>query len=242
MVNKVTHAIIMAAGYGTRMRPLTDHTPKPLITVNDTPLIESVINSLHANGIQQIYIVVGYLKDAFNYLTNKYQDIHLINNPYYETCNNIASLYMARDYIANAIILDGDQDIYHPEILQPTFNYSGYNAVWTDQFTKEWLLTVNQHNIITHCSRNGGSHGYRLYSVSRWNYADGLRLKHYLTIEMEQKQHTQLYWDDVALFQYPQAFKLQVYPMQANDIIEFDSIAELAQVDHSYCKYLHSKA
>lgn len=238
MVNKVDHAIIMAAGYGTRMRPLTDHTPKPLITVNGTPLIESVINGLHANGIQHIYIVVGYLKDAFNYLANQDQDIHLITNPYYQTCNNIASLYMARDYIANAIILDGDQEIYDPQILQPCFNLSGYNAVWTDHFTNEWLLTVNHAGIITHCSRNGGSHGYRLYSVSRWNTADGLRLKHYLTIEMEQKHHTQLYWDDVALFQYPQAFKLGVYPMKAGAIAEFDSIAELAQVDHSYDKYL----
>ena len=235
--NRVTHAIIMAAGFGTRMQPLTTTTPKPLLTVNGITMIESVIQNLRANHIEQIYIVVGYLKDQFAFLTTKYPHIHLITNPYYAQCNNIASLYMARQYIPDAIILDADQYINDATVLHPDFDLSGYNAVWTDQLTKEWLLTTDDQGIITHCARNGGVHGYRLYSISRWNHADGVRLQHYLVDELQQ-HHTDLYWDDVALFQHPAAFQLKAYPMPRGAVREFDSIAELAQVDPTYAKYL----
>ena len=100
---------------------------------------------------------MGYLKEQFNQLTDKYSGITIIKNPYYETCNNISSLYMAREYLEDAIILDGDQIIYNDEILSPEFELSGYNAVWTDEPTDEWLMSV-QDGIVTDCSRNGGSH------------------------------------------------------------------------------------
>lgn len=96
---KVERAIIMAAGKGTRMRPITLHTPKPLVKVNGKRMIDSVIEALHKNGISEIYIVVGYLKDQFEILPKEYENVKLIENPFYDTCNNISSLYVARDYI-----------------------------------------------------------------------------------------------------------------------------------------------
>ena len=76
---------------------------------------------LHKNGIYEIYVVVGYLKEQFVELEKEYPGLKLIENAYYDTCNNIASLYVARNYIENAIILDGDQIIYNPDILAPEF-------------------------------------------------------------------------------------------------------------------------
>ena len=111
-MNKVERAIIMAAGVGERMKPITDETPKPLIKVNGTRMIDSVIDALHNNGITEIYIVIGHLKDKFDVLNEKYNDLIFIENPYYKTSNNISSLYMARNHIKNSIILDGDQIIY----------------------------------------------------------------------------------------------------------------------------------
>lgn len=79
----------------------------------------------------------------------------IIENPYYEECNNISSLYVAREYLDDCIILDGDQIIYNDAILHTEFEHSGYNAVWTDEKTDEWVMTV-ENGIVKECSRDGG--------------------------------------------------------------------------------------
>ena len=126
--NHVERAIIMAAGTGTRMRPVTLTTPKPLIRVKGVRMIDTVIQALHENGIYEIYVVVGYRKEQFACLTAEYKGVTLIENPYWDSCNNIASLYVAREQLENAMILDGDQIIYKKEILAPElFSVSRWN-------------------------------------------------------------------------------------------------------------------
>lgn len=230
---KIKRAIIMAAGFGSRMVPITLSTPKPLIEVNGKRIIESIIEGLHENDIYEIYIVIGYLKEQFNYLKDKYQNITLIENPHYNECNNISSLYVARKYINDTIILDGDQIIYNSDVLSKKFDKSGYNVVWTDKITKEWLLTVENGNIV-YCDRNGGEKGWKLYSISRWTKEDGERLAKHIEIEFEEKKNYQIYWDDVALFCYPDEYNLGIFTMDEGDVIEIDSYEELVLLDSKY--------
>ena len=234
-MNKAERAVIMAAGFGSRLMPVTKETPKPLIKVNGVRMIDSVIKALHKNGVNEIYIVVGYLKEKFDVLKREYSGIELIENPYYDTCNNISSLYVAREHLENSLILDGDQIIYNDDVLSPYFEKSGYNSVWTDGETDEWLQQVENGKVVS-CSRTGGKRGWQLFSISRWNEKDGKKLKRHLELEFENKQNRGIYWDDVVMFNHFDEYDLTVRPMIYGDVIEIDSLDDLMKLDLSYKK------
>lgn len=228
----------MAAGIGKRMQPLTFETPKPLVRVNGVRMIDTVVDGLRINGINEIYVVVGYLKEQF-FEWGKEKGVQIIENPFYDTCNNISSLYVAREHLGECIILDGDQIIYNPAILDPHFTLSGYNAVWCEGDTDEWLMDVED-GIVKGCSRTGGSHGWQLYSISRWTAEDGERLRRHLEYEFD-RGNRQIYWDDVAMFYHFEDYKLGIREMQKSDIIEIDGLDELVAIDHSYQSYTQEK-
>lgn len=235
----VKRAIIMAAGIGKRMQPLTFQTPKPLLKVNGVRMIDTVVDGLRQNDIKEIYVVVGHLKEQFYAWGEGEADITIIENPYYESCNNISSLYVAREHLSDCIILDGDQIIYNPSVLDPHFTLSGYNAVWCEGGTDEWLMNVKD-GVVVSCSRTGGAHGWQLYSISRWTAEDGAKLKRHLEYEFE-SGNTGIYWDDVAMFCHFSDYTLGIRKMKSSDIIEIDDLDELVAIDQSYHHFLRQQ-
>lgn len=230
-MEKANKAIIMAAGLGSRLAPVTNNIPKPMVEVNGVRMIDTIIDALHKNGIEEIHIVVGYLKDEFKKLNKKYFGLDFIENPYYDRYNNISSLYVARDYISNAFIVDGDQIINDANIFNVEFEKSGYCAAWAEN-TNEWLMQVED-NTVTSCSRVGGDNGWQLYGLSMWTNEDGKKLKELVEYEFE-RGNNQIYWDDVAMFEHFDKFNLGIRKINHTDLMEIDNYEELIAVDKSY--------
>ncbi|MBO5609705.1 MAG: NTP transferase domain-containing protein [Eubacterium sp.] len=239
-MNIVKRAIIMAAGKGERLSPVTLDTPKPMVKVNGVRMIDTIIDGLHANGIEEIIIVTGYLMEEFSALKEKYPDLIILSNQFYMEYNNISSLYIARKYLemGDCMILDGDLLIKNDRILHSDFERSGYSAIWTDGKTDEWLMQVNDEGIVTECSRDGGEKGWILFSISRWTKEDCRKLKKFLEYEFDYTGNRHLYWDDVAMFKHFEEFSLGITPMDRDDVVEIDSFDELVRVDASYKDYV----
>lgn len=227
-------AIIIAAGEGKRLRPVTLETPKPLISVNGKKIIDTGIEALRANGVRDIYIVTGYKKELFYEIYGKMADIHLIENPDYQNGNNITSMYHARQYLPGAFVLEADIIINNPGIFNLSVERSGYMAAWKEPAT-EWLLDVKGKRIQSY-DKKGGRDGYQLFGISVWNEEDGKKLAEDIRRMVEVKGNTGIYWDEVALGKLDQYY-LEVKEIGENDICEIDNLEELIRMDSSYIRY-----
>ena len=131
-------AIILAAGLGTRLRPMTNNTPKALIKVKDKPLVEYQIEYLKEKGIDEIIIVVGYLHEQFDYLKEKY-NVKLVLNDKYAEYNNFYSLYLVKDYLADSYVIDADNYLFK-NMFRTDVTRSTYFSVYREDCENEWFL------------------------------------------------------------------------------------------------------
>ena len=143
---KVDNAIIMAAGTSSRFAPLSYEFPKALITVKDEVLIERQIKQLQQAGVKDIYIVVGYKAEMFEYLVEKF-GVTLLNNSDYLERNNNASIYAAREVIKNTYICSAD-NYFSKNPFNSEEKESYYSAVYAHGPTKEWCIRYDSENRI----------------------------------------------------------------------------------------------
>ncbi|MBR0146284.1 MAG: NTP transferase domain-containing protein [Eubacterium sp.] len=231
---RVKRAIIMAAGRGSRMRELTEHTPKPMLRVNGVRIIDTMIRGLLENGINEIIIIVGYLKERFQEVADDYPEVRLIENPYYETCNNISSIYTVRDLLEEAMILEGDQYFRSYAPLAAEFEHSEYNGFRQDKPSKEWIVDTAPDGRILATHTEGADHGFEMQGVSRWTPEDARKLKALLEEEFEIRQNRGIYWDEVPVVYHKDEFELYLREVERGTRVELDTVEELAKVDPSY--------
>ena len=236
-MHREERAIIMGAGLGTRLRPATNNIPKPMVKVNGVRIIETVIEALYANGISEIHIVTGYKAEAYEELKAKYPDIDFVHNPYYETRNNISSMYVVREHLHNCICIDGDNMILNPEVAHAEFEYSGYAAVerHLDETLVEWFMHTDEQGIVRSTTTQD-TDGWQLFGICRLTEEDGRRIAKHLEEEYEIKKNYDSWWDEIALMLYKDEFEFRVSPIKLGDIVEIDSYAELLSMDSSYEK------
>jgi CTP:phosphocholine cytidylyltransferase-like protein len=141
-------AIFIAAGFGSRMVPVTLNTPKPLIRVNGKRIIDTLIDACLEAGISEIYIVRGYLAEQFDQLLYKYPMIKFLENPSYNEANNISSAMVARYMLQNAYVFESDLIISNPSIIKKYHYNSDVLGIWKDR-TDDWVVEVDKDGFIT---------------------------------------------------------------------------------------------
>lgn len=234
----MANAILMASGLGSRMRPLTNTTPKPLIKVNNTPMIETVINALEMAGVEHIFVVVGYLGEQFSYLTDKYSNVSIINNTDYETVNNISSIYYAREEMKKSDVYICEADLYisDADILQCIDkSKSGYCGIMVEGHSDDWVFEQDSDGIITRVGKVGDN-CYNMCGLSYFKKEQALLIANEIKRVYGNKgQYEELFWDDV-VNSIIDKLNLTVFPVDASQIVEIDTVDELEKVNEKYKK------
>ena len=220
-------AIIMAAGLGERMRPLTEHTPKPLIRVNGRPMIETVIDGLHLRGVEDILIVTGYLCEQFRTLTDKYPGVSIAENREYRIKNNISSIYAARHFLGESDVFICEADLYisDPEIFRVELMSSCYFGRMTEGYSDDWVFDTDEDGYITRVGK-GGKDCYNMVGISFFMKEDAAVLKKAIEEEYNKTGSDQLFWDEV-VDRNLDKLKLKVYPVDPGQLVELDTVEEL---------------
>ena len=229
---RAKRAIFIAAGFGSRLVPVTLNTPKPLVRVNGQRMIDSLIDACLNAGIDEIYIVRGYLAEQFDQLLYKYPMIKFLENTSYNESNNISSAMCARYLLQNAYVLESDLIINNPDIITKYHYTSDVLGIYKDR-SDDWVLTVDKDGYVTE-EKVGGLNCYQMIGIYYWNACDGARLAGNLQDAYMAPGGKERYWETVPNQAYKGKYKVYVRKCTEKDIIEIDTFRELKAIDKTY--------
>ncbi len=229
---RVKKAVFLAAGFGSRLVPVTLNTPQPLVRVNGKRLIDGLIDAVLALGITDITIVRGYLGEQFDQLLYKYPMIRFLENPIYNESNNISSALVARFGLANAYVLESDLLIKNPSILRKYHYESDFLGIPKAR-SDDWCFMLKNGFIAE--EKFGGLNCYQMVGISYWNAQDGAKLSADLKEAYEQPGGKERYWEQVPLCVFKDKYQVGILPCTQEDIVEIDTFRELKQIDKAYC-------
>ncbi len=229
---RVKRAVFLAAGFGSRLVPITFNTPKPLVRVNGERIIDSLLDAVVAAGISEIVIVRGYLAEQFDQLLYKYPQIKFVENPIYNEANNIASAVCVRYLLQNAYVLEADLVLRKKGLIRKYEYESNILGVPVER-TDDWCLHVDNSGVVIE-EAVGGIHCHQMVGISYWNEADGAKLANDLDAIYRSPGGKERYWEQVPLVYKKENYTVHVRECAFEDIIEIDTFNELKKIDKLY--------
>ena len=228
---RAKRAIFIAAGFGSRLVPITLNTPKPLVRVHGVRIIDRLIDACLAAGISEIYVVRGYLAEQFDQLLYKYPMIRFLENPAFNEANNISSSLVARYLLSNAYVFEADLLLANPAIIQKYHYTSNFLAIRKKR-TDDWCFDV-KNGVITE-EKVGGENCWQMVGISYWNEADGHRLSEDIPAVYQSPGGKERYWEQVPLVYRREHYAVEVRECFDDDICEIDTFRELKAADSTY--------
>lgn len=231
---RVKRAVLIAAGFGSRLIPITLNTPKPLVRVHGKRIIETLLDALLEKGIEEIHIVRGYLGEQFNELKEKYPMIQLYTNDKYNTSNNISSAALVKEKYENAYVMDADLYLRNPDVIRRYECQCNYLGVYVEE-TDDWRLVLNNRKVKG--MQIGGKDCYQMIGLSYWTKEAAQQFKNDIEAIYHSPGGKECYWDDVVLGKFNSHYHIGVRNCRFEDIIEIDTFDELKQIDPVYASH-----
>ena len=228
---RAKRAVFIAAGFGSRLAPITFNTPKPLVRVKGTRIIDHLLDACLEAGIDEIYIVRGYLAEQFDQLLYKYPTIKFLENPVYNEANNISSGMIARDLLSNSYVFEADLLLSNPKIITKYHYTSDFLAIKKER-TDDWCFEVKDRVIIE--EKVGGEDCWQMVGISYWNNEDGKKLAKDIPEVYSMPGGKERYWEQVPLVYKKKNYAVEVRECFEEDIVEIDTFRELKQIDPTY--------
>ena len=214
------NAVILAAGYGMRMVPINTEEPKGLLEVKGETLIERLISQLHEVGVQNIKVVVGFMKEHYEFLIDKY-NVKLVVNSHYKDWNNIYSLFLVKDDISDTYVLPCD--VWFEKNPFSTIEDESWYLFGEEQVPgSNWQVKNNEK------VRFNSSKGNKMIGLAYLNEMQGKNISKLLEKSIEEKQYAS-FWEDV--LEDKKTFLLKGKLVSDNNHAEINSYEQLLELD-----------